>query len=281
MTRNSMIIAAGSIALLAGSAFGQTITAIGGNAQFTYNVGAVPTTAPVGTLGGGASNLDINGAGAGGDQLFENWWYYRVDGVDTREIRYNAAANPFVAAGDVMTGTFNFANFRSDLRYQIFDTDAAGVAQARLEMTNTITNTSASTRTYNIYSYGDLDPNGSFTHPYSYNGAEQAFTGSSGGVTVWSKGFGANAYQAAPFTTTSGVGVRGGLADGDIDNLNNTVTGSPGDFSGAFQWTFALAPGASFSILSVLSVNTLPIPTPGALALFGFAGLAAARRRRA
>lgn len=266
---------------LAGTAQAQTITAAGGNAQFTYNAGAVPSTAPIGTLGGGSSNLDINGATSGGDNLFENWWYYRVQGVDTREIRYNAPANPFVAAGNTMTGTFNFANFRSELTYVISDSDGAGNATALLQMQNKITNTSAVSQTINIYSYVDFDVNGELTNTYSYdpvNGWIVVNDNAPVVSTAYYRGDGANAYQAAPFTSTSGLQVRGALADGDIDNLNNTVTGSPGDYTGAFQWTFTLNPGEMFTISAFLGVNQ--VPAPGALALVGLAGLAGLRRRR-
>lgn len=272
-----------AVLALAGTASAQTINANApGNARFVYNAGAVPTTAPVGTLGGGSSNLNTNVAA--GDQLFENWWHYRVEGADTREVRYNAAANPFVAAGNTMSGTFNFANFRSELSYVLTDGDGAGTQQAHLLMSNKVTNTTASAQTINIYNYADYDVNGELTDTYSYNALEQRLEISDAAPTVstaYFKGFGATAYQAAIFTTTSGAQVRGALADADVDNLNNTVTGSPGDMTGAFQWTFTLNPGEMFTMFSVLSVNQVPvIPTPGALALVGLAGVAGLRRRR-
>lgn len=278
-----------AILALAGTANAQTITAAGGNATYTFNAGHIPTTTTVGTVGGGSSNLDKNGAATGGDSLFENWWWYRVDGVDTREFRYSTAAgtgspgSAFVAAGDTATATFNFTNFRSELRYQITDPDGAGTVTAHLAMNNKITNTSAAARTINIYSYADFDANGELTNNYSYNASEGRFEVADAAPTVktaYFKGFGATAYQAAVFTSTSGTAVRGFPADADIDNLNNTVAGSPGDFTGAFQWTFTLQPGEMFDILSVMSLNTPPIPAPGALALVGLAGLAGIRRRR-
>lgn len=276
-----------AILALAGTANAQVITAAGGNATYTFNTGHIPTTSTA--VGGGSANLDKNGAAAGGDSLFENWWWYRVDGVDTREHRYSTAAGTgspgtvFAAAGDTATATFNFTNFRSELRYQITDPDGAGTVTAHLAMNNKITNTSSVARTINIYSYADFDANGELTNNYTYNAAEGRFDVSDAAPTVktaYFKGFGANAYQAAPFTSTVGSPVRGLAADADIDNLNNTVVGSPGDFTGAFQWTFTLQPGEMFNILSVMSLNTPPIPTPGALALVGIAGLAGLRRRR-
>lgn len=277
-----------AILALAGTANAQTITAAGGNATYTFNAGHVPTTSTA--LGGGSANLDKNGAAAGGDSLFENWWWYRVDGVDTREHRYSTAAgtgspgSAFVAGGDTATATFNFTNFRSELRYQITDPDGAGLQTAHLAMNNKITNTSAAARTINIYSYADFDVNGEVAgNIYTYNAMEGRFDVADAAPTVKSayfKGFGATAYQAAVYTTVAGTPVRGLVGDADIDNLNNTVAGSPGDFTGAFQWTFTLQPGEMFDILSVMSLNTPPVPTPGALALVGLAGLAGLRRRR-
>ncbi|MDX2114350.1 MAG: hypothetical protein SFZ24_01845 [Planctomycetota bacterium] len=279
MIRTAMTVAA--IAAISGSAMAQTITGAGGNATFAYNAGATPTS-PTASAVSGSANLDANGAAAGGDSLFATWWHYRVDN-DTREFTYHAPANPFVAAGDTMTATFNLPSaapsFRSELRYQISDPDGAGTATALLQQYNRITNTSSTTRVLNVFSYADFDPNGSFSHPYSYDAGRQAFTGASGPVTFFYKGFGANAYQANDFST-----LRGLLEDAAVTNLNNTVDGpgqsGTGDFTGAFQWTLTLAPGQSIELLSVLSLNTEPVPAPGALALVGVAGLAGLRRRR-
>lgn len=277
-----------AILALAGTANAQTITAAGGNATYTFNAGHVPTTSTA--IGGGSANLDKNGAAAGGDSLFENWWWYRVQGVDTREYRYSTAVGTgspgsafVVGPADTASATFNFTNFRSELRYQITDPDGAGVVKAHLAMNNKITNTSSVAQTINIYSYADFDANGELSNEYTYNATEGRFDVNDAAPTVKSayfKGFGATAYQAALYTGTAGAGVRGLVADADIDNLNNTVVGSPGDFTGAFQWTFTLQPGEMFDILSVMSLNTPPVPTPGALALVGLAGLAGLRRRR-
>lgn len=271
-----------ALATLAGAASAQTINAPGpGQARFAYNTGATPTSSTF--SGAGSANLDVNGAATGGDSLFATWWHYRVDN-DAREFTYHAPANPFVAAGDTMTGTFNLPSaapsFRSELNYKIIDTDGAATNQALLQIRNKVTNTSSVSRTINIYSYTDFDPNGSFSHPYSYNGTEQALTGSSGGVTFWFKGFGANAYAANDFDL-----LRDELDDAGVDNLNNTVVYDPttpgsGDFTGAFQWTFTLAPGEMTEILSVLSINTLPVPAPGAAGLVGLVAIAGLRRRR-
>lgn len=275
-----------AILALAGTANAQTINAAApGNARFVYNSGAIPTTSTA--IGGGSANLFKNAANPP-DHLFETWWWYRVDGVDAREYRYSTAAGTgspgtvFTAAGDTMTATFNFTNFRSELRYVLTDPDGASTNTAHLAMSNKVTNTSGVARTINIYSYSDYDVNATISNTYSYNAQEGRFEVTQGttGKMAFFKGFGANAYQAAPYTGTSGTPVRGLVSDADIDNLNNTVSGSPGDFTGAFQWTFTLQPGQMMDILSVLSLNTPPVPAPGALALVGIAGLAGLRRRR-
>lgn len=282
---NQTVIAAAGLVALAGTAMAQTITATGGNAQFSYGAGAVATSPTVasGTTVGNA-NLDINGAAAGGDQVFQTWWHYRV-GADTREFSYHAAANPFVAAGNTMTGTFNLPSaapvFSSTLRYVMEDPDGAGVSTSLLKQFNTVTNTSGAPQTLNIFSYADFDPNGSLSHPYSYDVGQQALSGNSGGVTFFYKGFGATAYQATDYSL-----LRTALHDTAVTNLNNSIDGvvgvgpGSGDFTGGFQWTLALAPGQSVELLAVLSVNTPPVPAPGMAAVLGLAGLAGIRRRR-
>lgn len=266
--------------LAACAADAQTITS--GNASFTWNPGAVPTDGA--GIGGGSSNLDINGAAAGGDQLFENWWWYRVDGVDTREYRYHAPSSPFVSSGDTMTGTFQFDHFRSDLKYQLFGTDGEFDTIASLIITNTIVNTSDTPRTINLFAYADLDVNGELTNYYSYDAAQQEFEITDSAPTVgtaYFKGFGATAYQADFYTTTPGSRVRGLVADADIDNLNNTVSSSPGDFTGAFQWSLVLEPGAQVQIFARIGVNDQPpIPGPGFLPVAVIAASIGLGRRR-
>lgn len=59
------------------------------------------------------------------------------------------------------------------------------------------------------------------------------------------------------------------------------VFNSSGDLAFAVQWDLLLAPGDSFVITDDRIIEVLePIPTPGAIAVFGAAGLAACRRRR-
>lgn len=279
MNRNQTRPTILAVLLSAGAAHGQTITAPGGNATFTYNAGAVPTNGTA--IGGGSSNLDINGAATGGDSLFEHWWWYRVDGVDTREYRYHAPSNPFVASGDIMTGAFEFEHFRSDLHYQISDQDGSSPFHARLVVTNTVVNTSPVPRTIQLFAYGDLDVNGRIINSYQYDAANYRFMVddvSPTTTTAYFKGFGAGRYQADTYTTTPGARVRGLVADADIDNLNNTVLGSPGDFTGAFQWTLTLQPGAITQNMAVFEVNPRPWPAPGTLAVFAIASVASARR---
>lgn len=247
-----------------GTACGQTITAMGGNATFTYNTRAVPTTAT--GIGGGSSNLSLGGTADYGDQLFENWWWYREHVADTREHRYNSSGNPFTASGDTMTGTFTFERFRSDLTYTITDADGPGIGTAHLLMRNLITNTSASPITLNIYSYADLDAGGRVQQPYSYNTARGWFECvGENAITGYYQGFGAARHQAAPYTSSSGTPVRGLVSDGDVDNLDDTVAGTFGDFTGAFQYFIYLEPGETRSLYVSLGINTLLVPGPSAV----------------
>lgn len=213
------------------------------------------------------------------DNMFQSGWWFR-GAADTREFTFgNAVAAPYTVVGVTVgnnlgtldTGGYDFTVsdgagtlFTSAQRWQI----VAGGGGPAVHMANVITNLRTAPLTISVYAYNDFDPNGSFGHPYSYDGG---FNMSSGPIAINWTGLGHDAYQATAYST-----LRGLLANAAVDNLNNTVAGSPGDFTGAFQWNLVIPGNGSMTVGSVFS-----IPAPGAVALLGLGGLIAARRRRA
>ncbi len=256
-----------------------------GNGLFEITGTAFPTSLT--TTGNSTANFRPTGT-TGTDQMFASWWWFRVNGVDTREFTFgnaSVAGGPTSsgawvgdATGNLDTGGANFTvsnstggySFTSQQRWQIF----AGANGPAVIQTNTITNTGSSAMSISLFSYNDFDVNGTAgTDTYSHNG--NWFTISDGAFTVNWAGFNSNAFQATAFAT-----LRGLLANTAIDNLNNTVAGSPGDFTGGYQWNLEIGAGQSATVMGSFAINGDPIPTPGAAALLGLAGLVSVRRRR-
>lgn len=262
-----------------------TITPGGANAgNGVFSQGAAATSpASVGLSG---ANLRPTIA-TSPDQLFQDAWFFRVAN-DTREFAFatgssggytltsalvgnNAGTLDIGGYDHTVTNTAAGTSFTANLRWQIFS-NAAGPYVA---YTATINNTSipgvVGDLNISLFHYNDFDANATAaTDTYSYSNG--VFTVSDGPVTLFHSGNNANAYQAAVFSAN-----RMGLNDALVTNLNNTVVGSPGDYTGAFQWNLTIPAGGSMTIGGVIGYA---IPAPGAVALFGFAGLAATRRRR-
>lgn len=294
MSKMNLLVCVGACAM-SGAAMAQfRITPGGANAgNGLFEITAVATTSLTGA-GQGSANFRQFGAVTTGnpDHIFASAWWFRVNGVDTREYTFGngaAAGGPSMTAvlvgdntGNLDTGGWNYNvtgpgatapsyAFTAQMRYQIF----AGTGGPAVIQTALITNTGQSAINMSLFSYNDFDVNGTAgTDTYVHNGNWYNIV--DGPSTVNWAGFGSTAYQATAFAI-----VRGFLSDALITNLNNTVAGSPGDFTGAYQWDgLALGVGQSVMVMGSFALNGDPIPAPGAAALLALGGLAGARRRR-
>lgn len=254
---------------LASSAYGQAGTGFtisdGGTAFFVG--GATPTTAASGT----SVSADLRATGATGtDHLFGNWWYYRLDGVNAREFRFNNQTGPTVVAGNTATRTFNFPEFTCTLTYRI---TANSTSSATL--TETLVINPLMSGNLSIFNYAD----------FFISGADAADTADLASTSMMDirdtvTGQVLN-FGASPAATNFQVGPFGDITtlmgDADADNLTNANTTVPAgsDIGGGFQWAIPVAVGQPITI-----VESFTVPAPGALALMGLGGLLAARRRR-
>lgn len=267
------------IALLAGmaiasSAAAQNTGAILTDGTATYRIGGagmVINTAPTTTS---SPTMDLLLVGGGPDSVFNDWWWFR--GVnDTREFAIaNATSRTLVGGNGVVYG-YNVAGLDGELSYTMTQPVANS---ARVDQRWVLRNNTSAPIKVDMFHYIDFDLNGatsntaSLTTPNNRMLVEHVASGTT--ADWW--GVGAHSYQVTSFAT-----LRGLLTNTVVNNLNNTgLPFGPGDYTGAYQWTLQVAPGAAVSIISSYGVNTAAIPAPGALALLGLGGLVAARRRR-
>lgn len=240
--------AIGAAALFSGAAVAQQIT--DGDSVFSQPAAnTIGATVRSGTTGGTAAVLTAGGDTT--DHLFQQWWWYRVNGVTPREFALsNRTSNS--AVGNVLTLTYaEPEGFNAAIRYTLTDgTNAPAACNVLAEIT--ITSTSASSLSMALFCYLDYDLEGTTADSATLISPDRMQ------ITDGPTGFfgqfvcvGAAAYQVASFST-----VRGLLTDADVDNFNSTgLPFGPADWTGAFQWNFNLAPGASVTFPAAFSIN--------------------------
>jgi hypothetical protein len=261
---------------LAPAVLGQgTIT--DGNA--TYGV-TIPTSQ---TSTGGSADFRPEG-GATVNHMFQNWWYWRVNGVSNREFTFSSAAGfGFTQSYVGNIATFNWTGlssgaFNAQLRMTLTDGAVAGAAGLLEEMT--IVNTSGSALDLSLFSYADFDIDGGadFADDLAMiSGNVVMLSDNTSATTAQYAGFGADAFQATSFAT-----LRGRLTDLDLDTLDNTgYPFGPGDFTGGFQWNRMIGAGESLTVYAAKAINQAVVPGPAGLAVLALGGIAPRRRRRA
>lgn len=224
---------------------------------------------------GGNTNTFISSGSA--DQAFQQWWWYRVNGVNTREFALSTQANAPVVSGNNMVLTYREPEgFTSRLEYTINNIGG----RARVTGTNFVKNEGNTTLDFDFFNYIDYDMNGTaagdlaslqFPNPV----LRMNITDPAGTLAAEWRVLDADAFQIGAF-----AGVRNLLTNSTLDDLNNTGDPfGPGDFSAAVQWRFTLAPGEQIALQTTQFLTT-PVPEPATMAALGLGILAIARRRR-
>lgn len=199
---------------------------------------------------------DFNGVSAtlAQDHLFETGWAFRVAG-DAQETFF-----PTPTAQNY-TGNTSTNDWTDVAARGLFDAQErsrvknVGGPSGYVTMTMKITNLSGvNPLSIEIFHMADLDlaGAGSDSAALLYRNNHMRLTDPSGNVAEY-KGVGAKAYLVRPFGATDLGAV---LSDASVTNFDNSgLPFGPADFTGGFQWSLTIPPGASRSVTAMIAVN--------------------------
>lgn len=267
----------------------------------TGSLGTIPTTSePTGTSTSAQANFRMGPTSSSQDQLYLNWWWYRINGASTRELAIRQTTGTAVrtssGANHVHYDITPATGLLFGLDFTLTDQDGVGTDAANILTTTTFTNNTGAAVDISLFNMADLFLFGADagdrlrSAAVAGNGDRSLLVSDSssgaGNATMMFTGYGASGYGIGTFS-----GISAQVTDSGIDNFADINSGAPiepaagTDISAVMQWNVGLVqPGSSVSVSSAIAVHlngtAQTIPAPGALALLGLGGLVAGRRRR-
>jgi hypothetical protein len=252
--------------------------------------------APV-TLIDGNSELSIDPASSAGvnswlvegqQQLFTQWFWYRVGdvGTGTREYSIDTLSAPTVTSSATSaTIAYSGSLFDISVTY-LLGGGTVGSGQSVLNEDILIVNKSGAALDLQFFQYSDFDLAGTAggdsvlldpsTSPFELAYQWDGNIGLTEGIVTINPFAGRGDVGFAPSIVSQ-------LNDGGITDLSNTAGPiGPGDVEFAFQWDLAIGAGDSVTISKIkdLNVYVIPEPTTAALSLLGLGFFAVRRMRR-
>lgn len=212
------------------------------------------------------------------DNANEVWWWYRVEGVNSREMAFHNATHTEVGGTTATTYFVPSDGFKSEIHY--FHDGPFHSISAIMK------NVSQSTLTVSLFLFHDYDMFGTAANdaiglepgePDSY-----AWYDTVGGTGAYPFFWRAEHEFFVKHSRVIGDAneIHALLTDGDADNLETSGINflGPGDLAVAHQWTAAIDPG--HSLWASNRITLVPEPNCVTALTFGLLGLGALRLRR-
>jgi len=220
----------------------------------------------------------------GVDQLFQQWFWFRVGGagqessLDTLPLTGYAAVdtNPFDDPGiDSVSLQYTGASIRVTGTWTLRGGDN-GSGLSDLSESLSLTNMTGAPISVTFFQYTDFDLGNTVIDQYAQvvgvtnNTIQQQDIGFTFSETIITPS--PDNFEVSVFPV-----LLNSLNDGAVTSLSGAAGPiGPGDLVWAVSWTVALGPNQTINVVKDKSI----VPTPGAVALIGVAGLAGLRRRR-
>jgi hypothetical protein len=234
--------------LAAGAAHGQTVT--DGNSSFGQ-VAANTIGAAIRTGANGGTNGVFTAGGDATDQLFQQWWWYRVEGVNAREFALSNRTSNTAVGNQLIYEFVEPEGFNFRVTYRLTDgadAPASANVDARVEISNTMNHAMSLA----LFSYLDYDLEGLAT--------DRAELAEPGRILITDNTSGFFGQFLAENPTAYGVGafatIRNELTDTGVDNFASTgLPFAPADWSGAFQWNLNVPANGTVTVRCAFSLN--------------------------
>jgi len=265
-----------------------------GFSVIAFHVGTSMAQGQIFTLSDNNATADVDVGSASGmynwsvqgqEQLFQQWFWYRV-GNSGPEAPINTISPALAVANTGTRGlstTYSQAQFSVRVEY-LLTGGLFGGTKSTIAETITINNSSLSTLDFHFFQYSDFDLGGSASGDSVVIG-KNLFTGLYNTANQFHPLVTFQESVISPGANHAEVGIYPStvnkLNDLDADTLNDitSLTG-PGDVDWAFQWDFSIAPGESTIINKSKHVELIPEPTSMALLLSAAAFFTMRRIRR-
>ncbi len=237
----------------------------------------VNSTTVIDPAGAGQSSWQVDGV----HHLYQQWFWYRIGNTPEANISTLPLTgisvndtNPFTdAAHDTLALQYQVADLIQIEPTFVLRGGNVGTFASDVAEIIRITNLTNQIMPFSFFQYANFDLNGTL-------GDDSVFFASNNDVFQTDPIFSMHETVIAPTATRIEANYFANtfnkLNDAFVDNLDNVAAAGPGDVTWAFQWDFLLLPGQTV----IISKDKQIVPTPGAFALVGAAGLFGLRRRR-